>query len=61
MTGGIGTMCVDARLQPSQTASAVEHDRRQKAKSDAANDGVGVEAAAQDEGDMFTRAGVAAE
>jgi ribonucleoside-diphosphate reductase beta chain len=36
-------------------------DRRQKAKADAANDGAGAEAAAQDEGDMFTRAGVAAE
>lgn len=73
MIGGIGTMCVDARLQPSQTASAAEHDRsrqptalsdrafdrRQKAKSDAANDAP--ESGGGDGEDMFARAGVAAE
>ena len=64
MTGAFGAMCVNARLQPSQTASAVEHDRRQKAR--AANDGDAASSAealakAEGEGDMFTRAGVAAE
>jgi hypothetical protein len=48
---------VDARPQPSQTASAAEHDRRQKAKADAAND-----ASEGGEGpDMFEASGVAAE
>jgi hypothetical protein len=38
-------------------------DRRQKAKSSAANEdeGLSAEASAQEEGDMFSRAGVAAE
>ena len=62
MIGAIGTMYGSRDRSRNKTAlSDRGFDRRQKAKSDAANDGVGAEAAAQDEGDMFTRAGVAAE
>jgi hypothetical protein len=56
---GIGAMCVDAKLRSPQATSAAEHDRRQKAKSDAANDAVTSEG--EGDPDMFAAAGVAAE
>jgi len=55
-----GTGLGDASLQPSQTASADEHDRRQKAKAEAANDGASGEGG-DDGPDIFSHAGVAAE
>ena len=56
---GTGAMCVDARLQSPKATSAAEHDRRMKAKAEAAaNDGA---ASGGDGPDMFEASGVAAE
>lgn len=61
-TRGTGTMCGDRGRSRHQTASSGRgFDRRQKAKGEAANDGLSAEASAQEEDDMFNNARVAAE